>query len=76
MSVIIFLDTQIHGHVSESIQEASLAMMLSLKDVIPSKPLSESLVMDHMILRYKTAPPTYTATLTVHSTVSKTILRL
>ena len=76
MSAITLLDTQIHGHAAESMQEASLAMMLSLTDVIPSQPLLQSLVMDRMTLRCKTAPPTYTANQTVQSTISKTILRL
>lgn len=76
MSAITLLDTQIHGHAAESMQEASLAMMLSLTDVIPSQPLLQSLVMDRMTLRCKTAPPTYTANQTVQSTVSKSILRL
>ena len=73
MSVITLLDTQMHAHAAGRKQKASLAMMLSLTDVIPSQLLSKSLVMDRMTLRCKTAPPTCTASRTVQSTVSKTI---
>ena len=74
MSVITFPDTHIQDHATGSMP--SLAIMLSLTDVIPSQPLSEFLVIYHMTSRCKTAPPTCTATQTVQTTVSKPIERL